>query len=131
MHHDLGPVDQVLHTEMLDQGVPHHNYQVFMALGDEQRCLASDAVTYEHYQKSRLASKQRIAKERGLVVVRNHAVDSQKGENWRADGLGRASWFLTPHLAYRSKSESFKDLGRQRGITQMAYSCKTLGTVSG
>lgn len=76
MHYDLRPVDQVLHPEMLDQ-VPRHTYQISMALRDEQRRLASDAVAYVRYQKSRNASKQRIAKERDLVVVRNHAVKAR------------------------------------------------------
>lgn len=49
-----------------------------MALRDKQRCLASDAVAYVRYQKFRNASKQRIAKERDLVVVRNHAVTSRR-----------------------------------------------------
>ena len=49
-----------------------------MALRDKQRCLASDAVAYVRDQKSRNASKQRIAKERDLVVVRNHAVTARR-----------------------------------------------------
>lgn len=41
-----------------------------------------------HYQKSRNARKQRIPKEGNLVVVRNHAVDSQKGRNLESRWLG-------------------------------------------
>ena len=48
-----------------------------------------------------------------LVALRDHAVDSQKEENWRADGLGPAC----PHLVYRHTFESSTDLERQRGIT--------------
>lgn len=48
MHYNLRAVNQVLHTEMLDQEVPRHAYQIFAALRDEQQCLASDAVAYVH-----------------------------------------------------------------------------------
>lgn len=46
MHYDLRPVNQVLYTEMLDPEVPRHIHQIFTALRDERRCLASDAVAY-------------------------------------------------------------------------------------
>lgn len=49
MHYDLRAVNQVLHTEMLDQEVPRDTHQIFTALKDEERCLASDAVAYVHY----------------------------------------------------------------------------------
>ena len=88
MHSDLRPADQALHTEMLDQEGPCHIYQIFTALRDGQRCLASDAVAYVHYQKSRNASKQIIPKERYLVVVRNHTVDSQKGRKLESRWFG-------------------------------------------
>lgn len=88
MHYDLRAVDQVLHTETLDQEVPRHIRQIFTALRDERRCLASDAVAYVHYQKSRNARKQKIPKEGDLVVVRNHAVHSQKGRKLESRWLG-------------------------------------------
>ena len=56
-----------------------------MALRDENRCLSADASAYLHYQRLKNEKKQRLPKEGDLVVVRNHAVDSQKGRKleWR------------------------------------------------
>ena len=106
MHYDLRAVDQVLHTETLDQEVPRHTHQIFTALRDERRCLASDAMAYVHYQKSRNARKQKIPKEGDLVVVRNHAVDSQKGRELESRWLGPRILVPTPHQAYRHKLEN-------------------------
>ena len=88
MHYDLRTIDQVLHTGMLDQEVSRHTHQIFTALRDKQRCLASDAMAYLHYQKSENTRKQKIPKEGDLVIVRNHAVDSQKGRKLESRWLG-------------------------------------------
>lgn len=88
MHYDLHAVNQVLHMETLDQEVPRHTHQIFTALRDERRCLASNAVAYMHYQKSKNMRKQKITKEGDLVVVRNHAVNSQKGRKLESRWLG-------------------------------------------
>lgn len=88
MHYNLRTVDQVLHTEMLDREIPRHTHHIFPALRDERRYLASDAAAYVHYQKSRNARKQKIPKEGDLVVVRNHAVGSQKGRKLEGRWLG-------------------------------------------
>lgn len=50
-----------------------------MALRDKNKCLSTDASAYIHYQRSKNERKQRLPKEGDLVVVRSHAVDSQKG----------------------------------------------------
>lgn len=59
-----------------------------MALRDENRCLSADASAYIHYQRSKNERRQRLPKEGDLVVVRNHAVDSQKGRKLEGRWLG-------------------------------------------
>ena len=55
---------------------------------------------------------------------------ARSGETWRADGLGPALWFPTPHLGYQRTLESFTDLRRQRGIIWMTYYSTILGVRS-
>lgn len=70
------------------QETPRHTQQIFMALCDENRCLSADASAYIHYQRSKNEKRQRLPKEGDLVVVRNHAVDSQKGRKLEGRWLG-------------------------------------------
>lgn len=88
MHYHLRAVDQVLHSKIFDQELPRHTLQIFTALRDERRCLASDAVAYIHYQKPKNTRKKKVPKEEDLVVVQNHAVDSQKGIKLESRWLG-------------------------------------------
>lgn len=59
-----------------------------MALRDEKKCLASEAASYTHYLKSVRERKQKIPKPGNLVLVRNHAVDTQRGRKLEAKWLG-------------------------------------------
>lgn len=68
--------------------VPFYQQQIFMALRDEKKCLASEAAAYIHYLKSVRKRKQKIPEPRDLVLVRNHAVNSQRGRKLEAMWLG-------------------------------------------
>lgn len=59
-----------------------------MALRDENRCLASEASAYSHYRKGQQERKQRVPKAGDLVLVRNHAVDGQRGRKLEGKWLG-------------------------------------------
>lgn len=60
-----------------------------MALRDEKKCLASEAAAYTHYYlKSVRERKQRIPEPGDLVLVRNHAVDGQRGRKLEAKWVG-------------------------------------------
>lgn len=86
MHYDLRAVDQVLHTKILNQEVPRHTLQIFTALRDERRCLASDAVAYIHYQKSKNTRKQKVPKGGTQSLYETTLWIAKRGENWRAGG---------------------------------------------
>ncbi len=59
-----------------------------MTLRDEKKCLASEAVAYTHYLKGMCGRRQKIPNPGDLVLVRNHAVDSQRGRKLEAKWLG-------------------------------------------
>lgn len=77
MYYDLHAVDQVFYIKILNQKVPHHTFQIFTVLRDEQRCLTLDIVVYIYYLKSKNTRKQKVQKGGNLIVVQNHAMDSQ------------------------------------------------------
>lgn len=70
------------------QETPRDTQQIFMALRDENRCLSADASAYILYQRSKNERTQRLPKEGDLIVVRSHAVDSQKGRKLEGRWLG-------------------------------------------
>ena len=55
-----------------------HQKQIYMALRNENRCLASEASAYSHYRRGQRERRQRVPKAGDLVLVRNHAVDGQR-----------------------------------------------------
>ncbi|KAM0800520.1 hypothetical protein BDR22DRAFT_821397 [Usnea florida] len=74
--------------EDFEEGVPAHQLQIFQALRDENKILASEADSYSHYTQARNQRKQRLPEPGDLVIVRNHAVDAQKGRKLEAKWLG-------------------------------------------
>ncbi len=63
-------------------------FNIYMALRDENRCLASEASAYSHYRRGQRERRQRIPKVGDLVLVRNHAVDGQRGRKLESRWLG-------------------------------------------
>lgn len=52
------------------------------------KCLASEAAAYAHYLKTVRERKQKIPEPGDLFLVRNHAVDSQRGRKLDGKCLG-------------------------------------------
>ena len=65
-----------------------HQKHIYMALRDENRCLASEASAYSHYRRGQRERRQWIPKTGDLVLVRNHAVDGQRGRKLESKWLG-------------------------------------------
>lgn len=82
-HHNLDHDD----TQDIEE-TPKHTRHIFIALRDENKCLATDALAYIYYQRSKNERRQRLPKGRDLVVVRNYTVDSQRGRKLEGRWLG-------------------------------------------
>lgn len=65
-----------------------HQMDSYMALRDDNQCLASKASAYSHYRRGLRERRQRILKTGDLVLVRNHAVDGQRGRKLESKWLG-------------------------------------------
>lgn len=77
MHFDLQPDDEIQYSFEDIEPATEYTLHIFAALRDEKKCLASDAVAYQHYQSQKKNTwQQRLPKVGDLVVVRNHSVDS-------------------------------------------------------
>ena len=66
-HFDTEPAPIPM-PEDFEEGVPAHQLQIFQALRDEHKLLASEANSYSHY------TQVRDQRTKDLVIVRNHAV---------------------------------------------------------
>ena len=66
----------------------HRPQQIFSALRDENKRLSSEAASWSNYHAARNERKQRFPKPGDLVIVRNHAVDNQRGRKLEAKWLG-------------------------------------------
>ena len=78
---------------------PHHHQQIFMALRDKKKCFASEAAAYTYYIKGIRKRRQKILKPGDLVLVRNHAVDSQRERKLETKWPGL--WILVSYFASR------------------------------
>lgn len=119
MHYDLRDTQYNLESPDTQdiQETPRHTQQIFMALRDENRCLSAEASAYIHYYRSKNERRQRLLKEGDLVVVRNHAVDSQKGRKLEGRWLGprilvsytasKLSAYVREVLGKKAKTVSF------------------------
>ena len=87
-HFDTTPAAPPLPEDFNADNLPPHQYQIFSALRDENKRLSSEAASWSHYHAGRNERKQRIPKPRDLVIVRNHAVDNQRGRKLEAKWLG-------------------------------------------
>lgn len=65
-----------------------HQQHIYMALRDENRCLASEASAYSNYRRGQRERRQRVPKAGDFVLVRNHAVDGQRGRKLESKWLG-------------------------------------------
>ncbi len=88
IHFDISatPIPDRLEAEIKETS--HHQQKIFMTLRDEKKCLASEAAAYTHYLKGLCGKRQKIPNSGDLVLVRYHAVDSQKGRKLEAKWLG-------------------------------------------
>ena len=88
IHFDISaaPIPDRLEAEIKE--APYHQQQIFMALRDEKKCLASEAAAYTNYLKRMRGRRQKIPNPGDLVLVRNHVVDSQRGRKLEAKWLG-------------------------------------------
>lgn len=57
-----------------------HQQQIFAALRNKNKLLAIKAAFYIYYSKGKKERKQRISQAGNLVIVRNHAIDKDKGK---------------------------------------------------
>ena len=87
-HFDTTPAAPPLPEDFDAESLPPHQYQIFSALRDENKRLSSEAASWTHYHAGRNERKQRIPTPGDLVVVRNHAVDNQRGRKLEAKWLG-------------------------------------------
>lgn len=77
-HHDTQDIEET----------PRYTQHIFMALCDDNKYLTVDASAYIHYQRSKNKRRQRLSKEKDLVVMRNRVVDSQRGRKLEGRWLG-------------------------------------------
>ena len=70
-----------------EQAMPPHQYQIFSALRDENRLLASEAASYTHGYPKQLTRKQRIPTPEDMILIRNHSVDKQHSRKLKAKWL--------------------------------------------
>lgn len=61
----------------------YNNHRIFMVPQDEKKCFASEATAYTYYVKGIQERWQKIPELDDLVLVRNHAVDSQR--EWKLE----------------------------------------------
>ncbi|MCJ1424369.1 hypothetical protein MMC29_002257 [Sticta canariensis] len=54
---------------------PRHQLQIFSALCDEKKLLASEAAAYATYNRGHNQQQQRLPEPGDLVIVRNHQID--------------------------------------------------------
>ena len=73
--------------EDIEKSISIHQHQIFMALRDENKLLSAEAASYSHYSRGRRVRQQRIPAPGDLVVVRNHAINSQKGKKLESKWL--------------------------------------------
>lgn len=104
-----------------EQELPAHQYQIFTALRDENRLLASENAIYSHgYRKAR-ERKQRIPEPGDLVLVRNHPVDKSHSGKLDPRWLGprifeewtchsRSGWVRQIHGSQKRKRYSINDI---------------------
>ena len=65
-----------------------HQNHMYMALWDESLYLASEASAYSLYRREQRKRRQKIPKVGDLVLVRNHALDRQRGRKLESKWLG-------------------------------------------
>ena len=85
---DMAPLPD--YPEALQEELPAHQIQIYTAFRDENILLASEAAAYSsHLQASRRNQRKSTIPNPGdLVIVRNHAVDSQHGRKLEKRWLG-------------------------------------------
>ena len=88
LHFDTDLVRLPQEPEDWAQELPAHQHQIYMALRDENKCLASEAASYRHYGSERRKRKARLPEPGDLVLVRHHAIDNQRGRKLEAKWLG-------------------------------------------
>ena len=88
IHFDISaaPIPDRIEAEI--EEAPYHQQQISMVLRDEKKCLASEAAAYTHHLKGMCGRRQKIPTPGDLVLLRNHAVDSQRGRKLEAKWLG-------------------------------------------
>ena len=70
-HYDIPPA--TLPTiERAEEPLPEQQYQLFTAIRDENRLLASDVASYRHSYKTSNKRRQRIPVKKDLALIRNH-----------------------------------------------------------
>ena len=84
----LGFEPEHVHFDIEPRPLPEHQYQLFAALRDENRLLSSEIASYTHGSRKQAERKQRIPEPGDLVLVRNPALDNQKGRKLEARWLG-------------------------------------------
>ena len=88
LHFDSDIIEPPDPATVMEEGLPDHQIQIYTALRDKNKCLASEAAAYTSYSRGRKLRQQRIPEPGDLVVVRNHAVDKQHGRKLEAKWLG-------------------------------------------
>lgn len=90
MHYDLCKTQHNLdhyNTQDIEE-TPRYTCYILIVLRDKNRYLAADALAYIHYQRSKNERRQRLPKERNLVIVRSHVVDHQRRRKFEGCWLG-------------------------------------------
>lgn len=72
--------------------MPQKKFQVFTALREENRLLASDVASYSQPVHNGGQRKQRLPEPEDLVLVWNNSKASQKGRKLEAKWLGSRMW---------------------------------------
>ncbi len=79
---------QPIEADLEIEDTTEHQNHLYMALWDESLYLASEASAYSLYRREQRKRRQKIPKVGDLVLVRNHALDRQRGRKLESKWLG-------------------------------------------
>ena len=86
-HYNIDPTP-LLGPRQAEETMPAMEYQLFAALREENRMLASDIASYQQSAPKGINRQQRLPEPGDLVLVWNHSKQSQKSRKLEAKWLG-------------------------------------------
>lgn len=120
VHFDIKP--KILpNLKDAEASMPTHRYQIYSAMKDEDRLLASEVASYTHGAAKGLQRKQRIPREGDLVMVWDSTKEGQHGRKLDAKWLDprilvkftkdqRSAWVREVHGVQKLRRYSIDDM---------------------